>query len=1325
MAAQAASSDTMAALNKLIPGIDAINFPACFIDLNERYLYANQGYAGLTNRPAEAIVGSLVSEILSVSEYELVVPYLDTALRKIEPAHFYRMTCDKNGRERWMLVNYFPQRNENGVLYGLLAVITDAERVKVLENETIERERLLRSLTNSAGLPVLQVDSDFVIRFANQPLLDWIGRPAIEIHGKTFIDAFPDDVSTFYLPHVRRVMAGETFKIETYSRARAGEQRRIELSYFPDLRADGSISGYIMMFRDIEDEYRLRQSLIDKELRLRAIADNIGMPVSKSDLTLCFQFVNRVAAEWLDMPEASIIGKHWRDVISVDALAAVQTYIDRALSGEIVSFDRWANFGGYKPGHIRLSMFPSRSQSGEIDGIYAVLTDVENDYQLRRKLLSRERQLRLITDNIGMPVSYIDAERKVQFYNKTGFDWLGLSEGNVIGKSLEDVVGAETVKAVETWLTKAFAGDSQTYERVITSPAGETRWMRGHLVPDIREDGKVVGIFSVISDISEDVKLRQKLQDNERQISVFADNIPESISYLDKQLHYTFVNNTFLSLRGATREKILGESLEAVLGTAEAQLAAPYLDLAFKGETVMYERLWHTTPHPQGRWYRVRVVPDFGQDNIIQGVYAVGIDIHDIKTAEVALRASESELRNAMDSLPYPMAYLDRDLKYQFVNKPMERLVGKSRADMINRPMNQLFGKQRLAEIEALWDRVFAGETINIERLITAGDDTQRWMCVRYTPRRDSGGAVVGFYSAFTDIDELKRTEIELRRANGMLLSHFENTPLAVIEWDHEFRVRRWSPQAERIFGWTEQEVVGKRLNEWNFIADEDRTHVDSLLAQLHSGDTAHTTSLYRNICKDGRIIWCEWYNSNLANESGQQVSVLSLGQDVTARVNAEERLVHQATHDSLTGLPNRAMLQERLRQAILRARRNSSRVAALFIDLDRFKDVNDSLGHRVGDELLRLMAVRLGRVLRDTDLLVRLSGDEFMVVLEQITEIESAQLVALKLIDELRAPSMIEGHEIYISGSVGISLFPDDADDGETMLRNADMAMYRAKERGKNTYHLFSRELAEHGANMRMLENAMRTAIQRHEFELYYQPKLDMVTNSVIGAEALLRWHHPTRGLVMPGEFVHLAEETGLIHEIGNWVLDTAFAQLRKWRETGFGHLQIAVNIAASQFRASNFADRIIERIKREGCDPRLVEIEITETGLLRDPEGVGRTVSALRAIGVSVAIDDFGTGYSSLSHLKRFPIDTLKIDRSFVADVLTDRDDAAIVYAVIALAHALEINVVAEGVETEEQRVLLAQQGCGAYQGYLFSRPLPSAAFEALLKQYQSTQV
>jgi diguanylate cyclase (GGDEF)-like protein/PAS domain S-box-containing protein len=1315
----------LAALNKLIPGIEANGFPSCFVGRDERYLFANKAYCAFLEKSPEAVIGRAIRDVLQPEESELIAPYFDRALRKGEIVHFHRLSLDANGHKRWVLVNYFPQRHANGSIYGFLAVVTNAERVKALETETLERERLLRVLTNSAGLPILRIDTDFTIRFGNQPLLDWIDRPATEILGKQFTDVFPPPMVNFYMPLVQRALAGESFKVETLSQARAGAQRRIELSYYPDRRADGAVSGCILMFRDIEDDFRLRQSLIEKELKLRAIADNIGMPISKSDLNLRYQYVNRVTAEWLDMSAEEIIGKHWSEVVGFDTVEKVRRFADRALAGELVTFEGFASFPGYKPGHIRLSMFPSRSQSGEIDGIYAVLADVENDFQLKQELLKRERQLRLITDNIAMPVSYIDTNRRIQFYNKVGFEWLGLKEHDVIGKTVSEVAGTDTAKFIEPWLSKAFSGESQTYERLTTRLSGETRWVRGHMVPDVRDDGKVAGVFSVVTDINDDVKLRQELQDQQRQIRVFADNIPESISYLNRERRYTFVNNTFLRLSGMAREKVIGESIAVVLGAEEALLAAPHIERAFKGDTVVYERSWPTVVHPRGHWYRTRVVPDFGADGVVQGIYAVGIDIDDIKTAEVALRSSEGELRAAMDSLPYPMAYVDRDLKYQFVNKTMESLVGKSHSEMIDKPMDQLYSKHRLSEIETVWDRVFAGETINMERLITANNDSQRWMSVRYTPRRNAEGTVVGFYSASTDIDELKRTEIELRRANWMLSSHFENTPLAVIEWDHEFRVRRWSPQAERMFGWTESEVVGKRLNEWNFVADEDQSQVALVVKQLRAGDMPHTTSLNRNYRKDGRVIWCEWYNSNLYDESNQLVSVLSLAQDVTARVNAEERLVHQATHDSLTGLPNRAMLQERLRQSIMRARRNSSRVAALFIDLDRFKDVNDSLGHRVGDELLRLMAVRLGRVLRETDFLVRLSGDEFMVVLEQITEIESAQLVAIKLIDELRAPSMIEGHEIYISGSVGISLFPDDADDGETMLRNADMAMYRAKERGKNTYQVFSRELAEHGSNMRILENAMRTAIQRNEFELYYQPKIDMVSGRILGAEALLRWHHPSRGLVMPGEFIHLAEETGLVHDIGNWVLDTAFAQLRKWREMGLNHLNVAVNIAAGQFRATNLAERIIDRIKLEGCDPRKIEIEITETGMLRDPEGVGRTVSALRAVGVSVAIDDFGTGYSSLSHLKRFPIDTLKIDRSFVADVLTDRDDAAIVYAVIALAHALEINVVAEGVETEAQRMLLAQQGCGAYQGYLFSRPLPAADFEALVRKHQSDAV
>jgi EAL domain-containing protein (putative c-di-GMP-specific phosphodiesterase class I) len=300
----------------------------------------------------------------------------------------------------------------------------------------------------------------------------------------------------------------------------------------------------------------------------------------------------------------------------------------------------------------------------------------------------------------------------------------------------------------------------------------------------------------------------------------------------------------------------------------------------------------------------------------------------------------------------------------------------------------------------------------------------------------------------------------------------------------------------------------------------------------------------------------------------------------------------------------------------------------------------------------------------------------------------------------------------------VGISVFPDDAEDAESLMKNADLAMYRAKEQGKNTFEVFSADLAARGNAMRNMENALRSAVVRNEFELYFQPKVTLATGKVMGAEALLRWHHPSRGLISPGEFMTLAEETGLIHEIGDWVVDAACAVLRRWQQIGLGELTLAVNLSAGQFRASQLAPRVKERVLREKCDPRFLELEITETGMLRDPEGVGRTLAELREFGVRVAIDDFGTGYSSLSHLKRFPIDTLKVDKTFVAGIDSDRGDHAIVAAVIALARALEIDVVAEGVETEAQLDALKTLGCDAFQGYLFSRPIPAEAFESLAR-------
>ncbi len=1305
-------------MQSLVPGILVLGTPTCLIGRDETFFAVNQAYLDITGRQVHEVIGYRVQDLVSTPGYEVAKPYLDYALLHGQATSFTRLWKNHAGESKWISVSYNPFRNEKGGVHGVVAQVTQLQDVQVLGDAFIERERLLRHLTDDTGRPILYVDEGLILRFVNKPFLAWIEAQDPDLIGKHVSAVLSKEVCDFYVPYVQRCLLGEAQKVETLSLALASGQRHLRMEFFPDFQPDGRVSGVYIIGNDIEEDFQLRQSLILKEREIRAVIDSVDMPISKSDRSLRYLYVNQVACDWFGRPEDQIVGKHWSDVVGVSQFAEVQAFAERAVAGEAVTYERFASFPGRAAGHVRVSIFPDKSDRGDVNGVYVVITDVERDHQLKQQIIDRERQLRLIADNIGLPISYIGADRRVYFYNKTGEEWLGIHEADVHGRTMNDAFGAEVVATVEPYLAAALSGVPTTYERLANFPLRGERWVRGHLVPDIRPDGSVAGIYTVLTDIHNDVMMRENLQEQERQLRLFTDNIPESIAYLDANRCYKFVNNAFLKQRGKARQDVIGRTSEQVLGRDAAELAAPFVKRALEGETVVYERLVATVGTGP-RWHRVRTVPDVDAQGKVQGLYVVGTDIHDIRSAHVELAGSEAELRNAMDSLPYPMAYIDRSCCYRLVNRSLEVQLGSSRRELVGKHLSEIFGQKRFDEAISILNRVFDGETISVERAIPNRDGTERWMILRYTPRHDAAGQVIGIYTAATDIDELKRAEIALRHANWMLSSHFENSPLAVIEWDADFHIRRWSAQAEKIFGWTETHVLGKSFRDWRFLVEEDDLQLSTANMSLMEPGHPRTTSLRRNYREDGRIIWCEWYNSSLRDESGQIISVLSLVQDVTTRVLAEERLIYQATHDGLTNLPNRTMLQERMQQAIARARRAGMRVAALFIDLDRFKEVNDTLGHRIGDELLREIAERLKRTLRESDFLVRLSGDEFMVVLEQLSDLEPPRMVANKILDEIRQPTSVEGHEIHVSASIGISLFPDDANDVESLLKNSDMAMYRAKELGKNAFQFFTAELAAQGTATRLLENSLRSALLRNEFEIYYQPKVDMRSNHIVGAEALLRWHHPTRGLVLPGEFVQLAEEAGLMHEIGNWVLDVACSQLRVWRENGYGNLRLAVNVAAVQFRAIHLIERMKDRLSREKYSPDCIEIEITETGMLRDPDGVGKVLRALRALGLRVAIDDFGTGYSSLSHLKRFPIDTLKIDKTFVADILRDREDAAIVSAVIAMARALDLEVIAEGVETEEQRGFLAAQGCDAYQGYLFSRAVPIAEFDSMLKR------
>uniref|UniRef100_UPI0035AFD0B5 sensor domain-containing protein n=1 Tax=Hylemonella sp. TaxID=2066020 RepID=UPI0035AFD0B5 len=474
----------------------------------------------------------------------------------------------------------------------------------------------------------------------------------------------------------------------------------------------------------------------------------------------------------------------------------------------------------------------------------------------------------------------------------------------------------------------------------------------------------------------------------------------------------------------------------------------------------------------------------------------------------------------------------------------------------------------------------------------------------------------------------------------------------------------------------------------------------------------------YQLRARNGEIRWCS-VSGKPVFEDGVFTGYRGTGSDITERKLTEQRIEFLAYHDPLTGLPNRVLLEDRLEQAIAQAERSHHGLALVFMDLDNFKKINDSLGHATGDALLKEVAARLKRCVRDTDTISRQGGDEFVLVLGGLHGAEGSLPVLTKIMETLQEPFVCEGNELSTSASMGVALYPQDGNCFDILRKKADMAMYRAKEAGRNTYRFFDEAMDEEAVEHLLMRSGLRRAIERGEFVLHYQPQVDIASGRVVGVEALLRWEHPEFGLVQPGRFIPVAEESGLIVPIGAWVIEEACRQAMVWRRAGLPDLVMAVNLSAAQFRRSGIEDTVAQALQRSGLVPALLELELTESILLQDVEQVLATVQRLKQLGVQLAIDDFGTGYSSLSYLKRFDIDKLKIDQSFIRDLASDPDDAAIVRAIIQMAHSLGLRAIAEGVESAELLQQLRGFGCDEAQGYLYARPMPAAETERYLAQ------
>ena len=671
--------------------------------------------------------------------------------------------------------------------------------------------------------------------------------------------------------------------------------------------------------------------------------------------------------------------------------------------------------------------------------------------------------------------------------------------------------------------------------------------------------------------------------------------------------------------------------------------------------------------------------------------------------------SSQQLLRLLADGIPALVAYFVREnFRCLFANKAYAINFGLDENSIVGKTVPEIIGAEAFTAIKPYVERALLGETVRYERQNYLPDGSERTLEVTLIPHFDTAGTVLAAYVLINDVTRYHESEKAIRDSEERLRKFADATNEGIVFVEAGVIVD-CNEAAARMMRMTHAELVGRRHQD--FIAPED---IETVIGNIRAGfERPYEITLVRD---DGSKFAVELVGKNLVYAGvTHRMTVL---RDISDRKQAEARIQFLAHHDTLTHLPNRTLLLDRIQVTLANARRNQTEVGIMFIDLDNFKTINDSLGHYAGDELLKRVAARVQSCLRNADLLGRFGGDEFLVVLADLANAEDIAPVAKKIANAISEPFSFDDQSLSVSASIGVSVFPRDGETPDSLIRNADAAMYLAKEHGRNNWQFFQPSLNKKAFQALALESGIRKAIKESEFTLHYQPEVRTNTRQPTAVEALIRWNHPKLGLVGPDQFIATAEHRGLIIPIGRWVINEAIRQAREWVDLGLA-IPIAINLSAIQFKQKDLVEDIAARLQEYDISGQMIELELTESLFLEDVNATTKTLGRLKDLGVTLAVDDFGTGYSSLAYLKRYPIDKVKIDRSFVRDIPGDDDDVAITVAIINLAASLSLRVVAEGVETEEQAYFLEEHQCDFLQGYHIARPLAAGDALAWLKR------
>lgn len=1050
------------------------------------------------------------------------------------------------------------------------------------------------------------------------------------------------------------------------------------------------------------------------------ILDHVSEAVFIIDSDARFLDVNLAACKSLGYTRYELLGLGISDVDPVFPMgdwSAVWQEYKRKGSGTFETIHQTAD-GVQFPVEVNANFFVHQDK----EYICALVRDIAHRKNAEEALRESEERFRSLVETTDEWIWAIDINGFHTYTNPSVEKILGYKAEEILGRQSMDLLHEEDRQKIEDQLP-GFIQSKTGWKNLVLRwqhKDGSYRYVESNATPILNASAEVIGFRGADRDITEQIESRNALRVEQEKARQYLNVVGVMLVSLDRDGNVQMINPKGCEILGYSEKEIVNQNwFSSFLPAEEAESIRQSFNKIFASDRdiesmAYYENSVLTRSGEQRMiaWRNALLRDDNGE---VIGVLASGADITDKKQAELEIEQAKKEWNYAMDFFDEPIYLLDLDRRIVRANQAFYSLTHSTEEDIVGQHIAEILHPQG----EDIPCPVCRAQEEKRDAVITMEADhpdnpTGSPIEVICRVIRDQQDEPNGILMTIRDLSRARETKERLNQSRVV----FESTIEGIMITDLDLQILTVNPAFTNITGYTESEVIGQTPAILKSGHHEEDYYQE--LWEMLSSNGSWQGEIW-NRRKNGEI-YPEWLTiSAVKDEDGNVSNYIGVFSDISQLKKSQSRLEFLAHHDPLTSLPNRLLFNARLEHAIERARRNNSRVAVLFLDLDRFKHINDSLGHTIGDTLLKEVAQRFRELIREDDTVARLGGDEFVILMEDLKDSEDSVILAEKIIKSLEASFQIHEYELFVGTSIGISIFPQDGDSVDELLRNADSAMYRAKDLGRSTYQFYTRELTAHAFEHMLLGTQLRKAVEQEQFVLHYQPQINLKNNKITGVEALLRWQHPDHGMIPPGQFIPLAEDTGLIIPLGEWVLRQACQQAKSWLDRGIEFEHISVNLSGPQIQQAGLVEVVRAILEETQLPAERLELEITETFIMGQAEPATELLLSLRKLGVSLAIDDFGTGYSSLAYLKQLPVNKLKIDRGFVNDLPDDENDVAIARAIIALGHSMLYTVIAEGVETEEQRDFLIQEGCEQAQGFLYSRPVNGDEIVEFIKSFK----